>query len=107
MDSFEVILAPRALAQLRDYLDYLNWVLLNEQAARAVYEDAYETLDTLATTASMFPCCSHPVLKKRGYRLIRFQKHRYVMLYRITDSFVSVEAIYHELQDYENLFARD
>ncbi len=28
------------------------------------------------------------------------------MLYRVVDSLVTVEAIYHELQDYENLFSQ-
>lgn len=106
MDTFEVVLAPRALAQLRDYLDYLNWVLLNEQAARAVYEDAYQTLDCLATTARMLPLCTYPVLRQQGYRLIHFRRHRYLMLYRVVDSLVTVEAIYHELQDYEHLFSQ-
>ncbi len=28
------------------------------------------------------------------------------MLYRVIDSLVTVEAIYHELQDYEHLFSQ-
>ena len=33
MDSFDVIISPKALSQLNDYIDYLQYTLLNEQAA--------------------------------------------------------------------------
>ena len=36
-----------------------------------------------------------------------FLRHDYVMLYRIEENVVYVEAIYHLLQDYENLFLND
>lgn len=59
MDSFDVIVSPKALSQL----------------------------------------------KSDGYRAIHFMRHRYLMLYRIEGATVYVDAIYHQLQDYENIFA--
>lgn len=63
MDSFDVIISPKALSQLNDYIDYLQYTLLNDQAAYNVWQNAIE-----GTTAY-------------------------------------VDAIYHQLQDYENTFA--
>ena len=55
MDSFDVIISPKARSRLNDYIDYL--------------------------------------------------RHRYPILYRIEGTTAYVEAIYHQLQDYENTFA--
>ena len=40
MDSFEVIIAPKALEQLDDYISYIQYTLLNPQAAVSVWQDA-------------------------------------------------------------------
>ena len=48
--------------------------------------------------------CTHPQLKKRGYHIIHFMRHCYLVLYRIEGTTAYVDAIYHQLQDYENTF---
>lgn len=105
MDSFDVIVSPKALSQLNDYVDYLQYTLLNDQAAYDVWRDALETRDQLSKIADSLKFCTHPQLKKDGYRAIRFMRHRYLMLYRIEGATAYVDAIYHQLQDYENIFA--
>lgn len=105
MDSFDVIISPKALSQLNDYIDYLQYTLLNNQAAYNVWQDAMETRDKLAKVADSLKFCIHPYLKKNEYRAIHFMRHRYLMLYRIDGTTVYVDAIYHQLQDYENIFA--
>ncbi len=105
MDSFDVIISPKALSQLNDYIDYLQYTLLNDQAAYNVWQDALETRNQLSKIASSLKLCSHPKLKKSGYRVIHFMRHRYLMLYRIEGATVYVDAIYHQLQDYENILA--
>lgn len=105
MDSYDVIISPKALAQLESYIDYLQYTLLNDQAARNVWLDALETRDRLSRVAGSLKYCTHPKLKKAGYRSISFMRHRYLMLYRIGGTSVYVDAIYHQLQDYENTFA--
>ena len=107
MDSFDVIISPKALSQLNDYIDYIQYTLLNEQAARNVWQDAIETRDQLSKVAGSLKFCSHPQLKKDGYRAIKFLRHRYVMLYRTDGTHAYVDAIYHQLQDYENTFAEE
>ncbi len=105
MDSFNVIISPKALSQLNDYIDYLQYTLLNDQAAHYVWQDALETKERLSRIADSLKFCTHPQLKKNGYRVIYFMRHRYLMLYRIERATVYVDAIYHQLQDYESTFA--
>ena len=104
MDSFDVIISPKALSQLNDYIDYLKYTLLNDQAAYNVWQDALETREQLSRVAGSLKFCTHPQLKKNGYRAIHFMRHRYLMFYRIEGATVYVESIYHQLQDYENTF---
>ena len=105
MDSFNVIISPKALSQLNSYIDYLQYTLLNDQAAYNVWQDALETREHLSKVAGSLQFCTQPKLKKNGYRAISFMRHRYLMLYRIDGSTIYVDAIYHQLQDYENTFA--
>lgn len=105
MDLYDVIISPKALAQLNDYIDYLQNTLLNEQAAYNVWQDALETRDKLSKVAGSSKSCAHPQLKKHGYHIVYFMRHRYLMLYRIESTTAYVDAIYHQLQDYENTFA--
>lgn len=105
MDSFDVIISPKALSQLNSYIDYLQYTLLNDQAAYNVWQDAIETRDRLSKIARSLMPCSHPCLKKNGYRAICFHRHSYLMIYRLEGKTAYVDAIYHQLQDYENIFA--
>lgn len=104
MDSYNIIISPKALSQLNSYIDYIQYTLLNDQAARNVWQDAIETKERLAMIAGSLKLCAHPELKRLGYHTINFKNHRYIMLYRINSAFVYVDAIYHQLQDYENTF---
>lgn len=69
MDSFDVIISPKALSQLNDYIDYLQYTLLNDQAAYNVWQDALETREQLSKVAGSLKFCAHPQLKKNGSRL--------------------------------------
>ncbi len=99
MDLFNVVFAPRADKQLEEYVTYIQYVLLNEGAARRVYNDALETLGQLAKVASALRYCEHPTLKRHGYRLIHFRRHQYVMLYRVEGKTAYVDAVFHQRQD--------
>ena len=46
-------------------------------------------------------------MKLRGIRKMLFTRHRYLWLYRIEGDTVQIMAMYHELQDYENLFRNE
>ena len=104
MVLYDVIISPKALSQLDGYIEYIQCTLLNEQAAKAVWDDAMDTRDKLAKVAGSLKLCDNKKLQDLGYHRINFLRHRYLMLYRVEGNTAYVEAIYHQLQDYENTF---
>ncbi len=104
MILYKVIVSPNALSQLEEYIDYIQFTLINRQAANDVWNDAVETVNKLETVAGSLRKCDDPELKELGCRKIKFLKHNYVMIYRIEDNIAYVEAVYHQFQDYENVF---
>ena len=107
MDSYVVILSNRAKGQLNDYVNYIQYTLLNDQAANAVLDDALDTIEKLKLVADSLRYCDDPDLRERRYHKIKFLHHDYVMLYKINGKTANVDGIYHEMQDYENLFSEE
>lgn len=105
MTLYNVIISENAKDQLENYIGYIQNVLKNGQAAENVWKDAVETAKVLSQAANSLEYCSDPELKSLGYRIIRMRRHRYVMLYRVADTKVYVDAVYHQLQDYESIFS--
>lgn len=103
--AYNVIITPPAKHQLDMYIAYTLSEFKNLQAARAIRDDARETKKRLSNTASSLALCEDEVLAKNGYRKIMFAKHDFFMIYRIDNDTVIVDAMYHELQDYESVFA--
>lgn len=101
--DYEVILTATAKTQLDQIIYYILSEFGSEQAALSVMEDADHTRDKLAHVAASLKLCDDANLCALGYRMIHFKYHRYFMLYRIEDDKVYVDAIYHDLQDYEGI----
>ena len=102
--AYRVKITPPAKRRLDNYIGYTAVVLKNRQAASSIMEDARQTRERLANNASFVKVCENPVLAKYGYRKFHFQKHSFIMIYRICGDEVIVDGMYHELQDYEALF---
>ena len=100
--AYRVTVSADAYDDLDNILDYLVFVLKNDQAALSVLDDFEKTMDVLKETAGSYGLCSNPKLSRRGYRRINFRKHEYFMLYRIKDGTAVVDKIFHSLQDYES-----
>ena len=103
---YNVEMTERAKEQLDAFVRYLVLDLKNLQAASNLLDDAADTEESLTYVAGSIPFCTDPDLRKRKIRKIRFAKHRYLWLYRVEDDTAYVMAMYHELQDYENIFKR-
>lgn len=101
--DYEVILTATAKTQLDQIIYYILSEFGSEQAALSVMEDADNIRDKLAHVAASLKFCDDSNLRALGYRMIHFKYHRYFMLYRIEDDKVYVDAIYHDLQDYEGI----
>lgn len=100
--DYKVYVTDDAYEDLDRHIYYLLFVKRNEQAAQNVLRDFEETKNQLRFVAGSIKECSNPRLKELGYRRINFLHHRYFMLYQIEGDIVTVDSIFHELQDYEN-----
>lgn len=98
--AYKGIIMPSAKRRLEMYVSYTLEKLKNRQAARAILEDAKATKYCLLRQIRD-KVCDNPILKKYGYRKISFEKHRFLMVYRIQDNQVLVDGMFHELQDYD------
>lgn len=101
---YKVVLTEIAKEHLRRILYYIRYVLKNPDAAKSVRQDMQETKRKLSYLVESIKLCEEPELSIHGYRVIFFQKHDYVMLYRVDGNIVYVDGIYHQLQNYQNLF---
>ncbi len=101
---YEVIFSAEAQEHSRKILHYLIYELQSDQAASSVADDMEETTARLSTVAGSLKLCDHPRLRALGYRTIHFRRHKYFMLYKIAGSEAHVLGIFHDLQDYENIF---
>ena len=99
--QFEVELSELAETQYDNILFYIANQLKNPQALKNVMDDFDCTIDKLEKMADSFGYCKSERLKKMGLHKIRFERHRYVFVYRINKDKVIIEGMYHEMQDYE------
>jgi len=104
--AYRVIITSHAKHQLEMYIAYTLSEFGNFQAARAIRDDARETKKRLSNVADSLPLCEDKILAKNGYRRIMFARHNFFMVYRINNDTIIVEAMYHELQDYESVFIK-
>ena len=100
--DYNVFITSDAEADLDGFIKYLLFEKKNVLAAANVLNDFATTKQSLAKVAGSLKLCENPNLNALGYRRINFMSHRYFMLYRIKGKTVVVDAIFHELQDYEN-----
>ncbi len=102
MKRYKVTVAPEAEEQIKRYLAYILIVFQREDAYEAVKEDYYKTLERLSEMADMIGESRFEKLRERGLKQIFFEKHDYVMLYRVKDDTAEVAKIYHTSEDYQN-----
>lgn len=100
--DYNVIITEDAENDLDRYIRYLLFEKKSGQAAANLLNDFEETVQVLSSTAGGLKSCENPRLKEQGYKRINFQRHRYFMLFRVEGNDAIVDALFHELQDYEN-----
>lgn len=100
----KVIISPHAQQQLEDYVLYVLLEKGNPQAAKSITEDALITRNRLLNIADSLRPLDDKDLAELGYRKILFKSHDYLFIYRVIDNIAYVDATYHQLQDYENIF---
>ena len=103
----DVIISRYAQEQLRKYGSYLKYEKMNSQAADALMDDVIQTQHRLLNVAASLSYLKDRDLRMLGYKKIRLKKHRYLFIFRIQNDVAYIDAMYHELQDYENLFKEE
>lgn len=102
--EYEVILSAEAQEHFRKIIHYLIYELQSDQAASRVTDDMAETIAKLSDVAGSLKLCEHPRLRALEYRTIHFRRHKYFLLYKTVGSEAHVLGVFHDLQDYENIF---
>lgn len=102
--AYKVVITSFAKHQLDMYIAYTINEFKNIQAARAIRDDVKATKEKLSVVAGSLALCENEILSKNRYRKISFPNHDFFMVYRIDGDKAIVEAMYHELQDFEHLF---
>ena len=102
-----VVMTRRAQQQLRRIIRYIHIKFKNIQAEKAVLADARKTRDRLVDVAESLKYCDDPELRELGYRTIHFRNHNYFFVYEVRGTTAYIEAVYHDLQDYEQLFKKE
>lgn len=100
--QFRVEISDLANEQYDKFLEYIYHTLLNPQAAASLMQDFDDTIGILEEQADSLGYCRSGRLRKLGFHKIHFQRHKYLLVYRVKMDRVIVEGMYHELQDYEN-----
>ncbi len=103
LNTWRVLATDDVEEDLSEFVQYLLFEKMSEQAANAVLEDYDETFDERKRTAGSLKLVDNPRLAKLGYRRINFKRHRYYFLYRVEGGTAIVDAMYHELQDPNNV----
>lgn len=102
--TYKVVITKFAQSQIESYVDYILKTFKSNQAAKDLISDFKDTVKSLSFLAGSLTLLDDSELRKRSIRKINLKKHRYLILYRIVNNVVSVEAVYHVLQDYNNIF---
>jgi len=105
MACYRVELTDRALTHFRGHIDYIVNELRNPDAALRLWNALGRAIDALADHPETAPLCVDQALCGFGYRKKRIDGTRYLCICRVEGDAVWIDGIYHELQDYENLFA--
>ena len=98
----KVVVTNDAKENMQEYIEYILYEKKNQQTAGSLLDDFEYTKDILAEVAESLKLCDNEKLRSLGYRRISFKFHRYFMLYRVEDTTVYIDGIFHELQDFEN-----
>lgn len=100
MKNYEVKVTLEAKALVRERLLYILLELQNEQAYKAVKADYLQTLKRLSEMAGSIRDSEESELAKRNLKKIFFDKHDYLLLYRLNGFVAEVVGMFHMREQY-------
>lgn len=104
MALYDVEITQRAKDHFRGHIGYIVNKLRNPDAAWKFRDALDEAVRELTDHPETAPLCADPALRPFGYRKKLIPDTRYLCICRIDGNVVWIEGVYHQLQDYENLF---
>ncbi len=99
--QYKVEVSDLANQQYDKFLNYIYNVLMNPQAVVNLMQDFDDTIRILEGQAESLGYCNSERLRMLGFRKVHFQRHKYLLVYRIKGNTVIIKGVYHVLQDYE------
>ncbi len=103
MKSFKVKVTPKAMDDIRKYINYIRDVKHNLQAARNVLKDFKNTQESLSLVAESLALPESEILKSRNLKRMNFLHHNYFLLYYIgTDNVVYITDVFHGSENFES-----
>ena len=99
---FKLNITLHADELLENIIEYVAVQLSNKSVAISILEDVEKVYNVLEERAEAFPYCEDPFLAAKGIRKALLARHDYVILYRIDEDTVTVEGIFHELENYSS-----
>ncbi len=99
--DYEVVLTEDAKADLDNITEYYSSKFFGTHSINKLLKDFENTRMYIRDNPKAFQICNNTKLQEAGYRMIRFSKHKYFLLYRIKGNIVFIDAIFYESQNYE------
>ena len=97
---YRLDITQRAEELLENIIFYVAVKLSNPTAAAAILDDVEKAYSDLEFMAETLEYCEDPVLSAKGFRKIRLEHHDYVILYKVRGGTVTIEGMFHELENY-------
>ena len=98
--GYRIDITQHAEELLENIIFHVAVKLSNPTAADAILDDVEKAYTELEFMAESLAFCEDPILSARGFRKIRLEHHDYVVLYKVRGEIVTIEGVFHELENY-------
>ncbi len=99
--TFDVEVTQSAAIEINNIVSYLRGTLQSEQAANNFLHELDRQIDLISDVPEIYAVSTLDVVCEFGYRVAHVNK--YVLLYDFDGKKVTVEHVFHSLQDYGRL----
>ena len=107
MQEYDIVIAHSVYTALDALFDYFTHGRPKApEIAEQIFHAYEQAIHTLRYSPEAYQVISHPLLAGYGYRRIRIGAYRYYLLYRLETQTVYVDALFHELQDIDQILQK-
>lgn len=99
--AYELIITERADQLLDKLVRHLLYQLKSEQAAKHLLNGIENIYNRLEENPLQFPLSGDTYLANKGYHEAVVPQMNYIVVFKITDNFVNVVGVFHQLENYQ------